>query len=58
VKDPVELSRGLLLKAQYDRVALDALLETQALDAACFHAQRAVEMCLKAFRAHRQIEFP
>jgi HEPN domain-containing protein len=30
----------------------------QALDTACFHAQQAVEKCLKAFLAHRNVEFP
>jgi HEPN domain-containing protein len=58
MKDPAELSRGLLLKAQHDRAAMDALLAAQALDAACFHAQQAVEKCLKAFLAHRNVEFP
>jgi HEPN domain-containing protein len=58
MKDPAELSRGLLLKAKHDRAAMDALLAAQALDAACFHAQQAVEKCLKAFLAHRNIEFP
>ena len=58
MKDPAELSRGLLLKAKQDRLAMDAVLGTQALDAACFHAQQAAEKCLKAFLAYRNVEFP
>ena len=58
MKGPAELSRGLLLKAKQDRVAMDAVLGTPALDAACFHAQQAAEKCLKVFLAHRQVEFP
>ena len=58
MKDPAELSRGLLRKAKQDRVAMEAVLGTQALDAVCFHAQQAAEKCLKAFLAHRSVEFP
>jgi len=58
MKEPAELSRGLLRKAKQDRVAMEAVLGTQALDAVCFHAQQAAEKCLKAFLAHRSVEFP
>ncbi len=58
MKDPAELSRGLLRKAKQDRIAVEALLAAQALDGACFHAQQAVEKCLKAFLAHRGVQFP
>ena len=58
MKDPAELSCGLLRKAKQDRVAMEALLATQALDAVCFHAQQAAEKCLKAFLAHHNVEFP
>jgi HEPN domain-containing protein len=58
MKDPAELSRGLLRKAKQDRVAMEAVLAAHAFDAACFHAQQAVEKCLKAFLAHRSVEFP
>lgn len=58
MKDPAELSRGLLRKAKQDRIAMEPLLAAHALDAACFHAQQAVEKCLKAYLAHRDVEFP
>jgi hypothetical protein len=40
MKDAAELCRGLLRKAESDRIAMDASLSAQALDAACFHAQQ------------------
>jgi len=58
MKDPVELSRGLLRKARQDRIAMEALLPAQGLDAVCFHAQQAVEKWLKAFLAYSKVEFP
>jgi HEPN domain-containing protein len=58
MKDAAELSRGLLRKARSDRIAMEASLSAQALDAACFHAQQMVEKCLKAFLAHRGVAFP
>ena len=39
MKDAAELCRGLLRKARSDRIAMEASLAAQALDAACFHAQ-------------------
>jgi HEPN domain-containing protein len=50
MKTAAELCLGLLLKAKSDRVAMEASLAAGALDAACFHAQQAVEKGLKAFR--------
>jgi len=58
MKDPAELSRGLLRKAKQHRVAMEAVLGTEALHAACFHAQQAAEKCLKAFLAYRSVEYP
>jgi HEPN domain-containing protein len=58
MKDAAELCRGLLLKARSDRLAMDASLAADALDAACFHAQQMAEKCLKAFLAWAQVPFP
>jgi HEPN domain-containing protein len=58
MKDAAELCRGLLRKARSYRVAMEASLAAQALDAACFHAQQMAEKCLKAFLAHRGVVFP
>jgi HEPN domain-containing protein len=58
MKDPAELSAGLLRKARNDRIVMEASLAAGALDAACFHAQQLVEKCLKAFLAHRSVVFP
>lgn len=55
-----EIVRQWLAKAEQDLGAVEALLETKPLllYPACFHAQQAVEKCLKAFLTWRQIEFP
>lgn len=58
MKEPADLSRGLLRKAASDMVALDAALRAGSFDAACFHAQQAAEKFLKAFLAHRGVSFP
>lgn len=58
MKDPAELSRGLLRKANQNRVAMEAVLAAGALDAACFHTQQAAEKCLKAYLALSRVEFP
>ena len=58
MKDADELCRGLLRKARSDRVAMEASLSAQALDAACFHAQQMAEKSLKAFLAHQSVAFP
>lgn len=58
MKEPIDVSRGLLRKAASDMVALHAALEAGAFDAACFHAQQAAEKFLKAFLAHRSVPFP
>lgn len=58
MKDAAELCRGLLRKAKSDRIAMEASLAAQALDAACFHAQQTCEKCLKAFLAYAGAAFP
>jgi HEPN domain-containing protein len=58
MKDAAELCRGLLRKAHSDRIAMEASLAAEALDAACFHAQQMCEKCLKAFLAFQGRAFP
>ena len=58
MKDAAELCRGLLRKANSDRMAMESSLSSQVFDAACFHAQQMTEKCLKAYLAYRGIAFP
>ena len=58
MKDRAEIVSGWLRKAESDLRALDALLDVDALDAACFHAQQAAEKYLKAYLVHSGISFP
>lgn len=55
MKAKVDLVRGWLRKADSDILAMDASLEAGAFDAACFHAQQAVEKLLKAFLIHSDL---
>jgi HEPN domain-containing protein len=52
MKGKADLVRGWLRKAESDIVAMDASLGAGAYDAACFHAQQAVEKLFKAFLIH------
>ncbi|HPO16833.1 MAG TPA: HEPN domain-containing protein [Candidatus Hydrogenedentes bacterium] len=58
MKDKADLVRGWLKKAESDLTAMNASFHAGALDAACFHAQQAVEKCLKAFLIFHSIDFP
>ncbi len=59
MKNPHDHSRGLLLKASNDLYsAEDILTGGRAFDMACFHAQQAVEKCLKALLASADEEYP
>jgi len=59
MKGPREHALGLLAKADHDLVAAKATLPTgDALDTVCFHAQQAVEKCLKALLALKDIAYP
>lgn len=59
MKSPLEHARGLWQKAENDLIAARAILTTRkALDTACFHAQQAVEKCLKAVLALHDVEYP
>ncbi len=58
MKEQADIARGWLRKARSDEVAFAASLNAGAFDAACFHAQQAVEKYLKAFLLHHRKEFP
>lgn len=59
MKRPYDHALALLSKAANDLVAAEATLPTgRALDTVCFHAQQAVEKCLKAILAVHHIEYP
>ena len=54
-----ELAEMLLRKAKNDQVALQELAATNSPDDVTgFHAQQAVEKCLKAVLAAREISYP
>lgn len=57
--DRADLARGMLAKAESDLRAAALMAESGvALDAACFHAQQAVEKLLKAFLLAQGAEAP
>lgn len=59
MKGPLEHARMLVRKAENDLHAAKTVLPTLvALDTVCFHCQQAVEKCLKAMLALRDVEFP
>ena len=59
MKGPRDHALGLLAKADHDLIAANATLPTgDAYDTICFHAQQAVEKCLKALLALTDIEYP
>lgn len=56
---PRDAAEGLLTKAEHDLLNADTVLPTgQALDTVMFHAQQAVEKCLKALLTMRNIVYP
>jgi len=58
MKDQADLVRGWLRKARSDVIAIDALINANTLDTACFHAQQAAEKYLKAYLVHANTTFP
>lgn len=58
MKRLADLIRGWIQKARSDMIALNASLQAGALDAACFHAQQAVEKYLKAYLTLKKVEYP
>jgi len=58
MKNKTELVQSWLRKAASNETALAASLEAQSYDTACFHAQQAVEIYLKAFLIYRDVDYP
>ena len=59
MKDKTALAKGWLTKAESDLKTLKTLIENDGpFDTACFHAQQAVERCLKAFLAFYEKKIP
>ncbi len=58
MRDKADLVRGWLRKAESDLTAMRASSQAGALDAACFHAQQAVEKVLKAYLIFHSVDFP
>lgn len=58
MKNQTDLVRGWLRKARSDIIAIDALINADTLDTACFHAQQAAEKYLKAYLTHADTTFP
>ena len=58
MKDRDDVVRGWLRKAASDFASIDATMGAGSLDAACFHAQQAVEKYPKGFLAYHRQPFP
>lgn len=59
MKNIRDLVRGWLRKADSDLASAALCVSaSQALDAACFHAQQAAEKCIKAYLTAHEMEFP
>ncbi len=59
MKTPLDRAQGLLIKANNDLIAAEAILATgKALDTVCFHTQQAAEKSLKALLALHDVTYP
>lgn len=58
MKNRTDLVQGWLRKAASNFAALEAARQAQVYDAACFHAQQAVEIYLKAYLIFHETSFP
>jgi HEPN domain-containing protein len=58
MKDRTDVVRGWLRKAASEFTSINATMAAGSLDAACFHAQQAVEKYLKGFLAYHRQPFP
>jgi HEPN domain-containing protein len=58
MKERTDLVQGWLRKAASNFTTLEAAQKAQAYDAACFHAQQAVELYLKAYLIFHETGFP
>ena len=58
MKNKTDLVRGWLRKAESDRAAIEASMNANVFDVACFHAQQEAEKMLKAYLAYHELDFP
>lgn len=58
MKTKADAVRGWVRKAESDLTAMRSCSDGGALDAACFHAQQAVEKLLKAYLTAFDLRFP
>jgi HEPN domain-containing protein len=58
MKNVLDLSAGFARKARTDPIAMKACQRAGAPEAACFHAQQAAEMAMKAVILSRDFDFP
>src|SRR5437879_534671 len=59
MKEPLDLSYGLLTKAAHDLRAAEIGIENEApLDTVAFHLQQCVEKLIKAFLNWKQVQYP
>jgi HEPN domain-containing protein len=56
---PGDLAQGWLLKADSDLATAQLVLSSDGpYDTACYHAQQAIEKCLKAILANKELRIP
>ena len=59
MKEPLDLSYGLINKAVHDLQAAEIGIENQApLDTVAFHLQQCTEKLIKAFLNWKQVQYP
>ena len=59
MKEPLDLSYGLIIKATHDLQAAEIGIENEApLDTVAFHLQQCAEKLIKAFLNWRQVQYP
>ncbi len=59
MKEPLDLSYGLINKAAHDLRAAEIGIENEApLDTVAFHLQQCVEKLIKAFLNWKQVQYP
>src|SRR5881628_3399547 len=59
MKEPLDLSYGLLTKAAHDLRAAEIGIENEAtLDTVAFHVQQCAEKLIKAFLNWKQVQYP
>ncbi|MBI2149123.1 MAG: HEPN domain-containing protein [Acidobacteria bacterium] len=59
MKEPLDLSYGLMTKAAHDLRAAEIGIENEApLDTVAFHLQQSAEKLIKAFLNWKQVQYP